>query len=106
MMNADYFIQKFEKIPDICWGTKLLVLYDQGIEVCCALGHCGQRRAMRFNEPCETEEASALMDLFHGVNLSVADVNDRPSQQLPQRTPKGRILAALEYIKAQQLVAQ
>lgn len=89
--NVDYFIDKFEKIPENKWcahdysngeGTKF-----------CAAGHCG---ATYWNYH---PEANTLADIFISHETKVAHVNDGGDLRYQQPTPKGRILAALRDIK-------
>jgi len=89
--NADYFIAKFEAIPEEMWTTKTF-LNDQG--QCCALGHCGARDGTNM-----TAEGEALLDLFSAFPKGVVSTNDTPSLH---STPKQRILAALHDIKAKE----
>ena len=90
--NADYFIAKFEAIPEEKWTT---LTYHEG-DKSCALGHCG-----RTIGGC-TQESRALGDLFEKHGLWVPDVNDGCDSRYPQPTPKQRILAALRDIKAKE----
>lgn len=97
MYDVDYFIDKFEKIPDDKW---CIGSFDGPYGSHCALGHCGCHDSNR-----NTDEANALRNLFEDSDLivSAVDVNDdhlystRPF--LDASTPKQRILNALQYIK-------
>lgn len=99
MYTVDYFIDKFEKIPEDRWcvGT---FLDDDGR--CCVNGHLGTR----YNPDNDIEvlkEMAAFSRLFRLFGIGTAVwVNDRKSVQYPQSTPKQRILAALRDIKAAQ----
>lgn len=101
--DVDYFIQKFEAIPEDLWCMGTLTLGDKH----CALGHCGVRNI-------QTEGSEALLSIFaeastilkeKGVikwHLHVAGVNDGgtwATTLFKQNTPRERILAALNYIK-------
>lgn len=104
-MNAQYFIDKFTAIPDDKWIVGQLC-NSQG--QCCVLGHCGERRGVYEDTP----ESHALKMLFHTHFLRPDDINDYGSHEFflseerrhkfDQTTPKARILAALEAIKALQ----
>lgn len=88
--DVDYFIAKFEAIPEGAWCVGA---FRKGIQ-CCALGHCGD------SEDVETpEEAAALRDV---LCWAVARINDGEDYRYEQPTPKQRILAALRDIKAKQ----
>lgn len=110
MYTVDYFIKKFEAIPETEWS---------GDATACAYTHCGQ-----YREGYKTE-CPALSDLFktihscskvqmerdlrgesyHGFSWLVTAINDNlNSNDTPykQSTPKARILAALHDIKAMQ----
>ena len=84
--TVDYFIEKFEKIPDEKW-----VVGDFGFNgTHCAFGHCGMVNA---NE-C-TSESKALMSIFG--NVSIVRTNDGSIGI--GNTPKERILNKLKEIK-------
>lgn len=112
MYNADYFITKFEAIPDEKWAAGTL-RNDRGGR--CALGLCGlddlyQIDNTNWPEELEAwpEEARALSLLFmkefesQGVYLNpfeaVYRVNDSYSSRWGD-TPKKRILNFLNEIK-------
>lgn len=87
--TVDYFINKFEAIPETRWVT-MAYINEYG---CCAMGHCGAQ-----NDDCLTEESRALKMLF-AVPYAVQHINDGRFSQYQQPTPKQRILAALYDIK-------
>ncbi len=100
--NVDYFIKKFEAIPDELWTTTLKYGKKRS-----ALGHCGYRKThaggfanTRFEE---TEESRALTDLFSENGFDVYEVNCymySPYDIIKSlRTPKARILGVLYFIK-------
>lgn len=92
--TASYFIKKFRAIPSRKWTTRRF--YDDEHSTYCALGHCGS------NNLFHTKEGAALADLFFSRLLSVTDVNDGlicASLKLKQKTPRGRVLAALRHIQ-------
>lgn len=90
--DVDYFIKKFEAIPDERWCT---VEFEKD-GASCAYGHCG----MRDYKP-STIEAAELFDLFlfNLGDIFVTRVNDGSEPRYSQPTPKQRILAALYDIK-------
>lgn len=105
MYTVDYFINKFEAIPESRWTTNF---FDQDDKYC-ANGHCG----MRESELEKTREALALAELLKPLKRSTwsryggdpiyevtANINDGETAEYPQPTPKQRILAALYDIKA------
>src|SRR5688572_27497458 len=97
--DVNYFIAKFEAIPDERWITGHL-----GESQHCALGHCTQGRAVYYaKEP----EAAALELILNGgkeldeSEVSVAaQINDDKHPGYQQPTPRARILAALYDIKS------
>lgn len=99
--DVNYFIKKFEAIPEDLWITGLY--YSRDRSGFCALGHCG------VTEIDRTEEADALESLFisnlrdiqkvHIKVRLVASINDGLIDKYKQPTPKKRILAALYDIK-------
>lgn len=92
VMNVDYFIKKFGAISDDKWTTCQLCNREGQ---CCVLGHCGERRGVYEGTP----ESTALRMLFTPLLMTPDQVNDFPVGNFIQKTPKARILAALEYIK-------
>lgn len=93
--TVGYYIKKFRAIPPRKWTTRRF-FDDMGLRYC-ALGHCGAD-GMRA-----TPESRALGLLFRAHALpAVADVNDGnlcASLGFKQKTPRGRILAALRHIQ-------
>ncbi len=87
--TVDYFIQKFEAIPEEWW---CVTLYTRG-EQKCALGHCG------VSMKDDTEEGEALSYLFISNFGMASTINDGGDSRFPQATPRARILAALQRIK-------
>lgn len=95
--NVDYFIKKFEAIPEEKWT--ILVLIDNAGRSC-ALGHCG---VLPTNSgPYYNTEGYSLRDLLEKHDVYVMAVNDGNDKNYQQPTPKQRILAALYDIKAMQ----
>jgi len=91
--DIDYFIKKFEAIPEELWTTDLYVDQDDETKRC-ALGHCG---CAEFSE--RNPEADTLFELFVEAGMRVPRVNDGCDPRFSQPTPKQRILAALKHIK-------
>lgn len=91
--DADYFIAKFEAIPEEQWCTGRL---RDNSGRCCASGHCG-----RDDPLVPTEESTALAIVLR--RWDVPGINDGDYAQYPQPTPKQRILAALRDIKAKEV---
>ena len=92
--TVDYFITKFESIPEELWNTDGNYVNEFSPECKCALGHCGLDG---------TSEAKSLISLFcllNGADRSIPDVNDGVMRiSYKQPTAKQRILAALKDIK-------
>lgn len=107
MRDTQYFIDKFEAIPEDRWTTFTQI---DSQERRCALGHllpssynyetwskgwgcCGS----------ETEEGKALCLLFSPIRFSgactVANINNGEDDKYQQDTPKQRVLAALRDIQ-------
>lgn len=78
----NYFIAKFEAIPEELWCTGSLTEGDRH----CVYGHCHPERGA--NSP-EGKALCALAPVF------LAAVNDGRDKAYQQSTPKQRILAAL-----------
>lgn len=111
--NVNYFIKKFEAIPEELWIAGHLHWEDKS----CANGHCGMK-----NYSAPTEESMALREVFkslqvtplstscyeheiHGskyYSLIALNINDGHVKEYQQPTPKQRILAALYDIKKMQ----
>jgi hypothetical protein len=105
-MDVQYFINKFEAIPEEEWtvGTQ----QDKSGRRC-AYGHCmpvkeKSRGCMAYSGyGHETEEGVALKHLFSSFFTwidSVPTVNNGSSSSYRQPTPKQRILAALRDIQS------
>jgi hypothetical protein len=88
--SIDYFIEKFKAIPRSKWTTRH---FEDGDKYC-ALGHCGFTVSGK-----QTDEGNALIALFKSRYRSegvLTNINDGASVEYKQKTPKGRILAALK----------
>ena len=89
MYDVDYFIRKFEGIPEEFWCVG--DYSDHGKH--CAYGHCGMHHG-------KNEENSALEKVFQcKEGLNIVNINDGGDCQYKQLHPKQRILAALYDIK-------
>jgi hypothetical protein len=91
MYNVNYFIKKFEAIPEGRW-TKGDYIDEEGCM--CALGHCGYRGSdshiFRISD-----EGAALNSL---LKYRTPGINDGSDERYDQPTPKQRILAALKDV--------
>ena len=99
--TIQYFIDKFEAIPEEEWTIGRLTDTETG--ACCALGHCGVREDEN-GKWVLTDEATKLLDIFGGlkgpdeINFgAVYTINDCHSM-FPGNSPKKRILNQL-YLK-------
>ena len=95
----DYFIRKFEAIPEERWT---ILEYVDRSGRCCALGHCGVREnasgigfASRESDARESDALTALLP-------KIAQINDDIDGRLGG-TPKQRILDALRRVKAMEV---
>jgi len=100
IFNIDYFIDKFNSIPDKDWCMSMLRQGDQR----CALGHCG----LKTIEVAWSDEVRALVDMAN-INdwpdwcapIVLADINDGTVEYLKYgKTPKDRIVNYLKEIKS------
>jgi hypothetical protein len=90
--TRDYFIAKFEAIPEELWTTGE---FKEG-EKCCAFGHCGVNL-----DCCHNEESEGLIRLMLQLGeFVVTAINDGEHPDYQQPTPKQRILAALHDLPA------
>lgn len=94
--NVDYFIEKFEAIPEHKW-----IRGEYGVNgFHCAFGHCGAVHGI--HDFSHLPEAEALLSIL----FNTAMINDGCVEDYPQSTPKKRILAALYDIKSLQAVKE
>lgn len=96
MYDIDYFIEKFEKVPEYKFGDRI----NEG----CALAQCGV--VMEDEGYTETEESANLIRIFSGLDNAstefVTDVNDGIGiWRDTGKTPKERILNRLYELKSQ-----
>lgn len=98
--TVQFFIDKFEKIPENDFGQSCLHNH-------CALWHCGVRESDNdeFGGYTRTDESFALAKLLNPkhknygyIETIIYSIND----SAPQSTPRARILAALYDIKKMQ----
>lgn len=87
--DVDYFIKKFEAIPENKWIT--CRLYDN-----CGR-HCAEGWALEFGgQECKNH----LQGHFNKIGIRWAsEVNNEPFDRYQQETPKQRVLAALYDIQ-------
>lgn len=110
-MDAQYFINKFEAIPEEMWCSFRQV-NEQGQR--CALGHFMPAGATPFEAyGHKTEEGIAAGKLFRGIivethkavdpkeqgQMNIVVINNGEVPEYQQPTPKQRILAALRDIQ-------
>jgi len=119
--DVDYFIKKFEAIPERRWTTKVFSKVDSFIglfEKNCAQGFCmpkKERKNSRINlgrysfslRQDNFPEWHALVFLFDenahkSKYIKVGVINNGEDHRYQQPTPKQRILAALYDIKKAQ----
>ncbi len=107
--TLDYFIAKFEAIPETLWTTGSYLSPDG--TCCCALGHLGVRRHPETLRGIKTEESIALGVLLNVRGYDLGDVvtaNDCPNGIDGRlavinglRSPKDRVLALLKFVRTQ-----
>lgn len=96
--DAQYFIDKFEAIPEELWFGGGKYSDPDKPECKCAFGHLGfEDNTVNSN----TNESAALRDLFFaGVHIThITHINDGKNPEYQQDTPKQRILAALRDVQ-------
>ncbi len=104
--TVEYFINKFESIPDEKWCTSHLFTESTEGFRCCALGHLDVRYDPELKDWRSTEASSALITLLGGDPQStkydtkwgvVSFINDVRFEDLTWQnsTPRERILSAL-----------
>ena len=93
--NVDYFIKKFEAIPNDKWCLRVL---QDSEGRSCAFGHCGTIEG-KGRTYIHTKEGNALEGMFDSLEESVVQVSDGINSEYDQITPRGRMLAALKHIK-------
>jgi hypothetical protein len=94
--RVNYFIKKYEAIPEIAWCTHQL---SDGTGRHCALG-------LTYKQGAVTEETRLLNELFgvsqeypYGAYYCIVGINDGQYSEYHQPHPKQRVLAALYDMK-------
>lgn len=105
--TLDYFIKKFEAIPEEKWTTKSYG--SDGVH--CALGHCMGNKYTLTNSEIETlVKLTGLCfgytEFEGGDSTLIANINDGLNSNYKQETPKQRVLAFLNDLKAKQNAIQ
>lgn len=109
MYDVNYFIKKFQAIPEELWVTNVYTSLEND-SAHCAMGHCGVNDSQILNA-----ESNALAELFN-LHLGFEEpfgpqiVNDYPAtypaisflDRERDNTPKKRIMAALYKIRDMQ----
>ncbi len=90
--DIDYFIKKFKAIHHSRWTTKEFEVDGKY----CAYGHCGVTNREG------NEEGVALSNICQKYDMSFVHINDGISLNYKQKTPRARVLAALNDIKLKQ----
>lgn len=107
MYTVDYFISKFQAIPENQWTTHT---HSDCNGRKCALGHCLDPEALAIFEAqwkangCafgvpSSEEWLGIQYICPGIHY----INNGEDRDYPQATPKARVLAVLADIKAKEL---
>lgn len=102
MYTTQYFIDKFTAIPDNKWYTGSFV-NPSNTDQRCAFGHCHvvNFKENTLKENAEQQNLNKLFSIY--LELSVVQVNDNLClNPYKYSSPKARILAALNDIKAKQ----
>lgn len=104
--TVDYFIKKFEAIPTKQWCKGS---FNNRESQHCALGHCGAQyfTSYSFSSVVQhTAESSILSKLIKTqASIGIVELNDgsvEAKRLFPNKTIKGRVLAALYTIKLMQ----
>lgn len=94
--NVEYFIAKFEAIPEDKWCVMKLEIGDKH----CALGHCG---VLKMGVQLQGEGSAIVSLIYNSLGYGIFQINDYKTNQYPQKSPKQRILAALYDIRDKEL---
>ncbi len=89
-MNKEYFINKFEAIPEDQWCTGD---FEDTEGRHCAAGHCGSVYGNVGAEATVLYNLISALSIENPVNIVL--VNDGADGRYMQPTPKQRVLAAL-----------
>jgi hypothetical protein len=103
--DIDYFIAKYEAIPDELFTVHLFENYE-GQK--CSVGHCGvydkagitpeslALKQVLAELPVTSKRTGELVvDAFSTFPVKASNISDGLVKEYPQKTPKQRILAAL-----------
>lgn len=107
--NVDYFINKFEAIPEYHFTTHL---FENQNGQKCPAGHCGVThqhtvtpegialKQVLINLPITSKRSGTLIvDAFSTFPYKASCISDGLTKEYDQATPKQRILAALNDVK-------
>jgi hypothetical protein len=94
--DVDYFIKKFEAIPEEKWCEGE---FKDRFGACCVFGHCGLRDYLFIKDVQEAVELNSMFDSSPYSALGVTGINDGNHPDYQQPTAKQRILAALNDLK-------
>lgn len=109
VMGVDYFINKFEAIPEEQWCVDV---FSNGKGAHCANGHCGAGCAGTTTEsrafqkvifPLTDKAIMCPQDLHNedeGYSVTAAKINNGSDSRYRQSSPRQRVLAALYDLKA------
>lgn len=92
-MDINYFINKFESIPELQWSRKKFFQNNKS----CAFGHLGCRKSV-----FDTEESTQLCNILGGYTeiVNFLDVNEgKTDYNYLGSTPKERCINYLKSIK-------
>jgi len=94
--TKEYFIKKFEAIPDELWYVGKYT-NPENPNCHCALGHCGESAPFSYGR---TEESEALRNLSSSPRWNISTINDNVGFMVNYQgsTPKDRILNALKAL--------
>lgn len=108
LRTVDDFIAFFTKIPEEKWVTGWVGIVENSDGCYCVLGHLGRRGVPEYGgRITESRNDQAFSNLLWSHNWSPAFINDGLAPYCPLQfrnlpTPRARILAALNAIKANQ----
>lgn len=91
---ADFYAF-FDKIPENKWAIGSYVAHDDP-ESCCARGHLGERSDIGYYPTTPATTLTYLLSRLSPDSSFIVMVNDGRHHHYRQRTPKQRILAALQ----------
>lgn len=102
MKIVDKFIKFFSAIPEDKWCVSD---FKNEKGQCCVLGFLGMNEDNMYDSKNYPKEAGLLVSLFskHLDGAWPANINNGYHRDFPQKTAKGRVLAALRKIKKLQV---